>query len=160
MPLWPGNGDRCNVAPGLGRQETIADAGCTSRPKMDLLMSFSFSTFAVEIDCIPTIAFQAKWQAEADRICREWIQSRWDELAKKGPSGIDLPPIFKLRLARSSERAAYEADRAIAELFGEVKIVKLTNSAQPNEPAPQGMADDAPNETALQDRQQDDRGEE
>jgi hypothetical protein len=29
-------------------------------------MSFSFSTFTVEIDGVPPIAFWAKWYAEAD----------------------------------------------------------------------------------------------
>ena len=31
--------------------------------------SFSFSTFTIEVDGVPTIAFRAKWYAEADDIC-------------------------------------------------------------------------------------------
>ena len=128
---------------------------------MDFWMSFSLSTFVVEIGKTPTIVFQAKWQADADLICREWIQSHWDELSKKGRGGVDLPPAFRLRLARPSERAAYEADNTAEGFFGDVKIVRLTKRVQQDEPAPQDVAADAHGETApaLQDRQTDDGGE-
>jgi hypothetical protein len=43
------------------------------------IMSFSFSTFTVEIDGVPTIALRAKWYAEADDICRGWANLNWDE---------------------------------------------------------------------------------
>ena len=123
-------------------------------------MSFSLSTFVVEIGNIPRIVFQAKWQADADLICREWIEAHWDELSKKGRGGVDLPPAFRLRLARPSERAAYDADKDAA-LFGDVKIVRLTNPVQQDEPARQDVAADANGETApaLQARQIDDGGE-
>ena len=125
---------------------------------MDFWMSFSLSTFVVEIGKTPTIVFQAKWQADADLICREWIQAHWDELSKKGRGGVDLPPAFRLRLARPSERAAYEADKTAEGFFGDVKIVRLTKRVQPDEPALQELADDAHNGAAqgVQDRQADD----
>src|ERR1700733_4813914 len=96
-------------------------------------MTFSLSTFVIDINSIPTLVFQAKWQAEADRICREWILSHWDELSTKGPRGVDLPPAFKLRLARAPERAAFEAAADHADWYGEVKIVKLANAPGPQD---------------------------
>jgi len=101
---------------------------------MGLPMSFSFSTFTIEINAVPTVAFQAKWQADADQICRDWIHAHWDQLSAKGPGGIDLPPIFKLRLARASEREAYEAERTGFEFCGEVKLVNLIEVVHPHEP--------------------------
>jgi hypothetical protein len=93
-------------------------------------MSFSLSTFAVEINGTPTIAFQARWHAEADDICKGWANFHWDEMSSKGPrSGVALPPIIKVRLARVSEKAAYKVVGDDVEFFGEVKIVKLIDTA-------------------------------
>src|ERR1700742_533806 len=92
---------------------------------MVLLMSFSPSTFTIEIDAVPTVAFQAKWQADADRVCKDWLHTHWEKISAKGPGGIEMPPIFKLRLARTAEKAAYEAEGTGFEFCGEVKIVKL-----------------------------------
>ena len=93
-------------------------------------MSFSLSTFAVEINGTPTIAFQARWHAEADDICKGWANLHWDEMSSKGPrSGVSLPPIIKVRLARVSEKAAYKVVGDDVEFFGEVKIVKLIDTA-------------------------------
>jgi hypothetical protein len=88
-------------------------------------MSFTLSTFTIEINAIPTAAFQAKWQAEAGQICRDWLHIHWEEFSEKGPRGDNLPPIFTLRLARSAERAAYEAEGSGFEFCGEVKVVNL-----------------------------------
>lgn len=88
-------------------------------------MSFSISTFTVEIDAVPTVAFQAKWQADADQICRDWLHTHWDQLSVKGPRGIELPPMYRLRLARGSEREAYEAEGTGFEFCREVKVVHL-----------------------------------
>src|ERR1700761_8887069 len=93
-------------------------------------MTFSLSTFVVEVDARPVIAFQAKWQAEADQICRDWIDAHWQELTTKGASKIDFPPLFKLRLARTSERAAYEAGGSGVELFEDVPVVKLIDDVE------------------------------
>ena len=93
-------------------------------------MSFSLSTFAVEINGTPTIAFQARWHAEADDICRGWANLHWDEISSKGPrSGVALPPIIKVRLARASEKAAYNVAGNDVEFYGEVKIVKLIDAS-------------------------------
>ena len=88
-------------------------------------MSFNLSTFTIDIDGVPTVAFQAKWQADADQICRDWLHTHWDELSERGPGGIELPPIFKLRLARVSEREAYEVGGTGFEFCGAVKVVNL-----------------------------------
>jgi hypothetical protein len=94
-------------------------------------MSFSLSTFAVEINGTPTIAFQARWHAEADDICKGWANLHWDEMSSKGPrSGVALPPIIKVRLARASEKAAYKASGDDVEFYGEMKIVKLVDTVR------------------------------
>jgi hypothetical protein len=93
-------------------------------------MSFSLSTFTVEINGTPTIAFQARWHAEADDICRGWANLHWDEISSKGPrSGVALPPIIKVRLARASEKTAYNVAGNDVEFYGKVKIVKLIDAA-------------------------------
>ena len=97
---------------------------------MVLSMNFSPSTFTIEIGAIPTVAFQAKWQADADQICKDWLRAHWDELSSTGPGGIELPPVFKLRLARTEERAAYEAEGTEVEFCREVKIVRLHEASQ------------------------------
>jgi hypothetical protein len=89
-------------------------------------MSFSLTTFIVEINATPALAFQAKWQAEADEICRGWANLHWHAIAEEQIGGIAIPPVIKVRLASSPEKAAYHepaADRI--EFFGDVKIVKL-----------------------------------
>ena len=88
-------------------------------------MDFSPTTFTIEINGIPTVAFQSKWQADADQICRDWLHTHWDELTERGPAGVELPPIFKLRLARSSERQAYEVGGAGFEFCGVIRVVNL-----------------------------------
>ena len=100
-------------------------------------MNFAPSIFTVEIAHKPTIAFQAKWHAEADQICQEWLQNHWGEFAAKGPGGVDLPPILKLRLARSAERKAYEGDGSGIEFLGDVKIIKLIDPADQSVPVTQ-----------------------
>src|ERR1019366_4980345 len=93
-------------------------------------MSFSLSTFTVEINGTPTIAFQARWHAEADDICRGWANLHWDEISPKGPPpGVALPPIIKVGLARAPEKAAYQVAVDDVEFFDEVKIVKLIDTA-------------------------------
>ena len=96
-------------------------------------MSFSPSTFTILIDAVPKVAFQAKWQADADQICKDWLRAHWDDLSSTGPGGVELPPIFKLRLARTDERAAYEAEGTEVEFCGEVKIVRLGEVSKDNE---------------------------
>ena len=94
-------------------------------------MSFSLSTFTVEINRTPTIAFQARWHAEADEIGRGWANLHWDEISSKGPrSGVALPPIIKVRLARASEKAAYKASGDDVEFYGEMKIVNLVDTVR------------------------------
>lgn len=68
-------------------------------------MNFSLSTFTLDIDEKPMLVSRAKWQADADEICRAWVQAHWGELTKKGPYRAELPPAIRLRMARAAKRA-------------------------------------------------------
>ena len=94
-------------------------------------MDFSPTTFTIEVKGVPTVAFQTKWQADADQICSDWLDAHWNELSERGPAGIELPPIYKLRLARAPEREAYEVEGTGFEWCGAVKIVNLIKVADP-----------------------------
>jgi len=99
-----------------------------------LVLSFSPSTFTLEIDGKPTLVFQTKWQGDADELCRDWVKSHWDQLVSKDRYGNDLPPIVKVRMARSTEKSAYDAAAESAEPFRDVKMVRLaTATEQQNE---------------------------
>lgn len=88
-------------------------------------MSYSISTFTIEIDGTPTVVFQAKWHSEADEICRRWTQYHWEQLPRKELRGFELAPFVKVRLARADERARYGAEDASFEFYEEVKVVHL-----------------------------------
>ena len=124
-------------------------------------MSFSLSTFLVEINGTPTITFQAKWHAEADRICRGWSDLHWDELLKEQHGRLELPPpINKVRLATSVEKAAYEAADQDVEIYGEVKIVRLVDAIEHEDEAGESaLTDNQANDTAAEreDAHDDDR---
>jgi hypothetical protein len=89
-------------------------------------MTYSISTFTIEIDGTPTAVLQAKWHSEADEICQGWTQYHWEQLLTKGRHGLKFPPIVKVRLARADERAAYN-EGATVEFYEEVKIVYLVD---------------------------------
>ena len=91
--------------------------------------SYSLSKFTLEIDGKPTLVLQAKWQVVADELCRDWLQSHWDQVVSKGPRGEDVRPIARIRLARSAEKAAYQACSDSTEFYGGVKIVELVDAA-------------------------------
>ena len=114
-------------------------------------MSFSLSTFTLDIDGKPRLVLRAKWQADADEYCRAWVQAHWDELTKKGPYGADLPPAIRVRLAHPAEKAAYEADADSAELFHEVSVVILTDAERLDEPQDSGGPVNAPEQKKLGD---------
>jgi hypothetical protein len=59
-------------------------------------LSFSPSTFTLEINGEPTLVFQTKWQRDADELCRDWVKSHWDELVSRDRYGNDLPSILKV----------------------------------------------------------------
>ena len=101
-------------------------------------MSFSLSTFTLDIDGKPILVLRAKWQADADVICRAWVQAHWDELTREGPYGAELPPAIRLRMARAAEKAAYETNAHSALLFHDVSIVMLTGAERLDEPQDSG----------------------
>ena len=94
-------------------------------------MSYSSSTFTVEINRVPAVVLQTKWHSDADDICRAWAQRHWDQLITKGRHGLEFPPIVKLRLAHPDERAAYEVASRGAEYCEDVKVVYLVDMAAP-----------------------------
>jgi len=101
-------------------------------------VSFSLSTFTLDIDGKPRLVLRAKWQADADEICRAWVQAHWDELTSEGPYGAELPPAIRLRMARAAEKAAYETNAHSALLFHDVSIVMLTGAERLDEPQDSG----------------------
>ncbi len=70
-------------------------------------MSFSLSTFTLDIDGKPTLVLRTKWRANAEDYCRAWVEAHRDELTTKGPYGSDLPlisrPAITLRMARADQ---------------------------------------------------------
>ena len=107
-------------------------------------MSFSLSTFTLDIDEKPTLVLRAKWQADADEICRAWVHAHWNELTREGPYGAELPPAIRLRMARATEKAAYETNAHSALLFYDVSIVMLTGPERLDEPQDSGEPPDDP----------------
>jgi hypothetical protein len=101
-------------------------------------VSFSLSTFTLDIDGKPMLVLRAKWQADADEICRAWVQTHWGELTREGPYGTELPPAIRLRMARAAEKAAYETNAHSALLFHDVSIVMLTGPERLDEPQDSG----------------------
>ena len=97
-------------------------------------MSFSLSTFTLDIDGKPILVLRAKWQVDADEICRAWVHAHWNELTREGPYGAELPPAIRLRMARATEKAAYETNAPSALLFHDVSIVMLTDAERLEEP--------------------------
>jgi hypothetical protein len=87
-------------------------------------MNFSLSTFVVEVNGKAQIAFQTKWQGDAEQIGRDWVEYRSDRYPNDGQHA-GLPPIVKVRIARPPERAAYEDDSNNSEFYADVKIVYL-----------------------------------
>ena len=90
-------------------------------------MTYSDSTFTIEINGVPAVVLRTKWHAKADEICRLWAQNRRDQLTKAGPNGFAWPPFVKLRLSRADEKAAYEDESKDAEIYDDVKVVYLVN---------------------------------
>ena len=107
-------------------------------------MSFSLSTFTLDIDGKPRLVLRAKWQADADEICRAWVQSHWDELTREGPYGAELPPAIRLRMARAAEKAAYDTNAHSALLFHNVSIVMLAGAERLDEPQDSGEPTNEP----------------
>lgn len=101
-------------------------------------MSFSLSTFTLEIDGKPTLVLRTKWRVNAEDYCRAWVQANRDELTTKRADELDLPlisrPAITLRMALAIEKAAYEASEQIAQVFHDVSVVKLTDVAHLDSP--------------------------
>jgi hypothetical protein len=103
-------------------------------------LSFSLSTFTVELNGTPTIVFRAKWHAEAEEICQGWTNSHRDAISEQYVDGVTIPPVIKLRLASALEKAAYEAASDDIEFFGELEIVRLSDVAGRPDEADESVA--------------------
>src|ERR1700722_14976591 len=101
-----------NVAQGF--EEAMRDVSVPSH--------YSPSIFTLEVNGKPTFAFRAKWQAEAERLGKDWVYSHRDQISTKGSHGTELPPGIKVRIARASERAAFATADGRAELYGGGRI--------------------------------------
>ena len=88
-------------------------------------VSFSNSTFTLEVNGTPTVVFQAKWHGEADEVGHGWVGYHSSQLSTKGLYGTDLPLVIKVRIARQAEKVSYEAGQSSAEFHEGVKIVYL-----------------------------------
>ena len=88
-------------------------------------MSFSNTTFTIELNGMATVVFRTKWQSEADDIGRGWIGYHWHQLPTKGPLGEEVPLVQKIRIARPAEKASYETEGNSTEVYEEVKMVYL-----------------------------------
>jgi hypothetical protein len=89
-------------------------------------MTFSVSTFTIEVDGAPTAVFKARLQAEANEIGEGWAQHHRDDLSWKGSYGLELPRTVRVRMAKASEKAAYEAGNDSGELLQKgIKVVYL-----------------------------------
>ena len=95
-------------------------------------MDFSQSTFTLEVNQTPTLVFQAKWAAEAEKIGFGWAQDHSDQISTKGPYGTDLPAIIKVRVARADEKARYGAEGNHSESYEGIKIVYLVDLGSPS----------------------------
>jgi hypothetical protein len=123
-------------------------------------MNFSLSTFTIEIDGIPTIAFQTKWHAEADEICRGWVNLHREEIAEEQIGRIAIPRVIKVRLASEPEKAMFEDAGDDTEFLGDVKIVRFNDAEGHQDEAgessvTQNQADDT---VAKRDHAKDDGG--
>ena len=119
-------------------------------------MSFTPSTFTLDIDGKPTLVLRTKWRVNAEEYCLAWVEAHKDELTTKGPYGSDLPlisrPAITLRMARAAEKAAYEASAHSAQLVHDVSVVMLTdvghldnpNDGEPTNDPEQTLGDDDP----------------
>jgi hypothetical protein len=91
-------------------------------------MSYSNSTFTVEITGVPAVVFQTKRHKEADEVCRSWAQQHWGQLTTKGRHGrLELPPIVRVRLAQAVEKIAHELAVRGTEYHKGVKVVYLAD---------------------------------
>ena len=90
-------------------------------------MSFSNSTFTVEINGAPIFVFQAKRHSDAEEICREWTEGYLADLLAKEVLVYDGNPSVKVRLARANELTAYKAAPDASTSPDDVKLVYLVD---------------------------------
>jgi protein-tyrosine phosphatase len=91
-------------------------------------MTYSNSTFTLDVNGEPHLVFQTKWHSDAEEIGRRWVEDHAQQLSTKGPHGTDLPPVIKVRMARTTEKASFDAAAEAAEIYEGVKIVHLVGS--------------------------------
>ena len=92
---------------------------------------YSLSVFTLEINGKPKLTFQTKRHAEAERLGRDWVYSHLDQISSRGPYGTKLPPLISVRIALAAERAAFDAASNDDEFYDGVRIVRLSEAAEP-----------------------------
>lgn len=103
-------------------QETFHKASVAEMPHWH--NDFSLSVFVVDVDAKPVFAFAAKKYADAEVIYRdERLRNKLRCLKSSGCYLCDDFAIFRVRLARSSEREIYR-DHAMS-IDGELRIAYL-----------------------------------
>jgi hypothetical protein len=85
-------------------------------------MEFSISTFIVEINGSACAAFQSKWQSEAEALGRRWADDQLRQLS----ADQGWPPLIRIRIARPTERAAYQ-DAENADDYEGIAFVTLAS---------------------------------
>jgi hypothetical protein len=90
-------------------------------------MSFSNSTFTVDINGVPIFVFQAKRHVDAEEICREWTETHLPDLLAKDFLVYDANSSIKIRLARQDELSAYQKATKASSSADDVKMVYLVN---------------------------------
>jgi hypothetical protein len=89
-------------------------------------MTYSNSTFVLDVNGTPHIVFQTKWHSDAEELGRRWAEGHPQQISTKGPHGTDLPPVINVRVARGHEKTSYETEASF-EFYEGVKIVHLVN---------------------------------
>jgi hypothetical protein len=91
-------------------------------------MTYSDSTFVIEVNQVPYAVFQTKWQSDAEAFGKRWAADYAELLTAKGTHGTELPPVIKVRIARPSEKAVFADDNS-PELYEGLRIVFLPRPA-------------------------------
>jgi hypothetical protein len=86
----------------------------------------SLSTFTIEVDGKPTLAFEAKRYSEAEAICRdEGLRAKLSLLKSGGAPVCDDNAILDVRLAHPDEAALYKQAASASQSTDDLMLVYL-----------------------------------
>ena len=93
----------------------------------------SLSVFTIETDRKPILVFAAKKHHEAEAFCAdERVRSKLRSVRSGGVPLCDDYSIFRVRLARSDERARYQERATSQSSVGDLAAVFLVDLDQPS----------------------------